>query len=384
MAQTRLSKILYHLDNPINGFIQTVGNTPLIYLSSASKEAGTNIYGKAEYCNPGGSIKDRAALWMILNAEKNGQLIRGKPGIIIEGTGGNTGIGLSIIGKALGYKVIIIIPNTQSIEKKSMLKQCGAELIQVEPNPFSSPNHYVRFTERFAKNLRKELDKNNKEIKVFYSNQWDNLNNQQAHIESTGPEIFKQTDGKITMFTCSIGTGGTISGCSQYLKSKNNKIKICSCHPKGGDMYNYFKYNKISHNINDSSIVEGVGLNGRITGQLKELEKNNIKFDYLTIVDDKEMMKQVYNLQKYDGLMCGLSSGLNVAGAIKAAKHFKCDKNDIIVTMLCDKASRYANKIYNIDFLKEKQLPYPQWLKHSNYDENDSKLFQQVAKSTIV
>eukprot|EP01084_Bolivina_argentea_P153135 267019_1 len=379
-SQTRLSKILCHLDNPSTGFEQIVGNTPLIYLSSASKEAGCNIYGKAEFLNPGGSIKDRAALWMILNAEKNGHLIRGQPGIIIEGTGGNTGIGLAIAGKALGYKVIIIIPNTQSIEKKTMLRQCGAELIEVEPNPYTSPNHYVRFTERYTNNLKKQLKNTN--IKIFYSNQWDNLSNQLAHIEGTGPEIYKQTNGNITLFSCSIGTGGTITGISKYLKSQNKNIKICVTCPMGCDMYNYFSIGKISHGINEDSIVEGVGLNGRVSGQLKELEKCNIKIDYLTQIDDENMMKQLYNLQKYDGIMCGLSSGLNIAGAIKCAKYFNLNKNDVVVTVLCDKATRYTKKIYDVNFLKENNLPYPIWM--DNQHGNDNELFKKVAKLTCI
>ena len=254
----RLAKILCHLNKPLTGFEQCVGNTPLIYLSSASKEAGCNIYGKCEFLNPGGSVKDRAALWMILNAEKKGILNRKKGGIIIEGTGGNTGIGLAIAGKAFGYKVIIIIPNTQSIEKKTMLKQCGAILIETEPNPYSSPNHYVRFTQRFVKNLKNILKSKNIDIDILYTNQWDNLSNQQAHFESTAPEIYKQTDGKIDLFSCAIGTGGTITGIGKYLKLKDKNIKICMTAPKGGDMYSYFKYNKIYHDPNDDSLIEMV------------------------------------------------------------------------------------------------------------------------------
>eukprot|EP01084_Bolivina_argentea_P301392 519958_1 len=366
------------VSNPINGFQHCVGSTPLLYLSSASKEAGCNIFGKAEFQNPGGSVKDRPALWMILNAEKQGLLHRNKPGFIVEGTSGNTGIGLSIIGKMLGYNVIVIIPNNQSNGKKEALKRCGATLIEVDGDPedFTRQNHYVHYTKRFALNLKKHLKAMNENIDVFYSNQWDNLSNQQSHFESTGPEIYNQTNGKIDLFSCAVGTGGSLCGIGRYLKSKNKNISVCLTAPNGCDMFNYFVEGKIYHDAKEKSIVEGIGLNGRVTNQLNELQKH-FTLDYVTKITDKDMMKQIINLQKYDGLMVGLSTGINVAGAIQCAKYFKLNKNNVVVTTLNDKAQAYSDKIFNQEFLKENNLPFH----HSDYGGHD---LEKISKETYI
>ena len=356
--------------SPYSAFEQCIGNTPLLYLKSASKIAGCNIYGKAEFMNPGGSVKDRAALWMIKEAQESGQLVKNEPGIIVEGTAGNTGIGLALVSQIFGYECIIVIARTQTPEKKDCLRQAGAKLIEVDAVPFRDDNHYTKIAERLAENLRETSGK-----RVLYANQWDNLANQRAHIQGTGPEIWQQTNRRINIFSCAIGTGGTLSGVGTYLRMVSNNsenIKICLTDPKGASMYRYFKDGELKSE--GSSISEGIG-QSRITGQLQ-----GFKPDYEIEIDDKDMMNVVHKLQSDDGLMVGLSSGINVAGAIQCAKDFKLSHEDTVVTILCDLSVRYITKQFNLPFLESKNLPTPPW-----YDENlatkDSKLMEAVERS---
>ena len=325
--------------------ISLVGNTPLIKLNGPSAATGCQIYGKAEFLNPGQSIKDRAALYIIKDAEKKGLLKPG--GTIVEGTAGNTGIGLSIIGNTLGYKTVIVIPETQTQEKKDAIRFTGAELIEVPAVPYSDKDNYIKYSGRLANKLNKKL-KNG----AFWANQFDNTVNKMAHIKTTGPEIWKQTDGKIDGFICAIGTGGTLSGTSQYLKSKNKKISIGLADPYGACMYNYFKNGELKAEGN--SITEGIG-QGRIT---KNIEGSIIDYPYR--IKDSEALNIVYDLIENEGLFLGLSSGINIAGAKKLAKDMS--KDSIIVTILCDLADRYKGKMFNKEFLKKNNLPLPKWL----------------------
>ena len=322
-----------------------VGDTPLIKLKGPSEETGCEIFGKAEFFNPGQSIKDRAALYIIKDAERNGLLKKG--GTIVEGTAGNTGIGLSIIGNALGYKTVIVIPETQTQEKKDAIRFTGAELIEVPAVPYTDENNYIKYSGRLAKDLDKKL-KNG----AYWANQFDNVANKEAHIKTTGPEIWKQTNGNVDGFVCAIGTGGTLSGISQYLKSKNPEISIGLADPYGASMYNYFKNGELK--AEGSSITEGIG-QGRIT---KNVEGSIIDFPYL--IDDAEALEIVFTLIEKEGLFLGLSSGINIAGAKRLAKDL--GKGSTIVTILCDLADRYKGKMFNIKFLKENNLPIPEWL----------------------
>ena len=322
-----------------------VGDTPLIRLKGPSEETGCEIFGKAEFFNPGQSIKDRAALHIIKDAERNGLLKKG--GTIVEGTAGNTGIGLSIIGNALGYKTVIVIPETQTQEKKDAIRFTGAELIEVPAVPYTDENNYIKYSGRLAKDLDKKL-KNG----AYWANQFDNVANKEAHIKTTGPEIWKQTNGNVDGFVCAIGTGGTLSGISQYLKSKNPEISIGLADPHGASMYNYFKNGELKSE--GSSITEGIG-QGRIT---KNVEGSIIDFPYL--IDDAEALEIVFTLIEKEGLFLGLSSGINIAGAKRLAKDL--GKGSTIVTILCDLADRYKGKMFNIKFLKENNLPIPEWL----------------------
>ena len=322
-----------------------VGDTPLIRLKGPSEETGCEIFGKAEFFNPGQSIKDRAALHIIKDAERNGLLKKG--GTIVEGTAGNTGIGLSIIGNALGYKTVIVIPETQTQEKKDAIRFTGAELIEVPAVPYTDENNYIKYSGRLAKDLDKKL-KNG----AYWANQFDNVANKEAHIKTTGPEIWKQTNGNVDGFVCAIGTGGTLSGISQYLKSKNPEISIGLADPHGASMYNYFKNGELKSE--GSSITEGIG-QGRIT---KNVEGSIIDFPYL--IDDAEALEIVFKLIEKEGLFLGLSSGINIAGAKRLAKDL--GKGSTIVTILCDLADRYKGKMFNIKFLKENNLPIPEWL----------------------
>jgi len=328
------------------GFIETVGNTPLIRLDRLSDETGCEILAKAEFLNPGSSVKDRAALSIIQDAEKRGALKPG--GLIVEGTAGNTGIGLALCANALGYRTRIVIPETQSQEKKDMLRLCGAELVQVPAVPFKDPNNYVHVAERTAKEL--EASEPNG---VLYANQWDNTANRDAHYTGTGPEIWDQTDGNIDGFICAIGTGGTIAGCASFLREQNPAIKIGLADPEGTSMFNYFSKGELEP-TDGSSITEGIG-QGRITGNLEGLEIDN---PYL--IPDAEAVEIVFDLLKKDGLCVGGSSGINVAGALRMAADL--GPGHTIVTLLCDFGTRYQGKLFNPAFLREKGLPVPKWM----------------------
>ena len=307
-----------------------VGNTPLIKLKKASEITGCNILGKAEYLNPGQSIKDRAALYMIKNARENKKLI-------VEGTGGNTGIGLTVIGNALGYKTKIVMPENQSIEKISLLKYLGAEVVLTKQLPFTDPNNYIQLAKRIAK-----------EENAIWTNQFDNLANREAHIKTTSQEIWSQTNGTIDAFICSVGTGGTLAGNFIGLKEKNKNIKVFCADPYGSGMYSWIRKGKSKATL--TSITEGIG-QSRIT---KNLE--GIKFDGAFKVHDRTALKIVYELIKSEGLLVGPTSGINVGGAIKLAKHL--GPNKTIVTVLCDGAERYKSKIFNEKFLQEKNFNF--------------------------
>jgi cysteine synthase len=327
------------------GFIDTIGNTPLIRLKKASELTGCTILGKAEFLNPGGSVKDRAALAIITDAEQKKQIQRG--GLIVEGTAGNTGIGLALVGNARGYKTLIVIPETQSQEKKDMLRLAGAELKEVPALPYKDPGNYVRVSERIANEL-KDSNPNG----VIWANQFDNTANRQGHYTTTGPEIWKQTDGKIDGFVSAVGTGGTLSGCAMFLKERNPKVKIGLADPEGAALYSYFKTGELKSS--GTSITEGIG-QGRIT---KNVEGTPVDFPYL--IPDSEALPIVFDLLKEEGLCLGGSTGINVAGAIRLAKEL--GPGHTIVTLLCDFGTRYQSKLFNPEFLKSKGLPYPDWL----------------------
>jgi len=326
-------------------FVDTIGNTPLIKLNKASEITGCEIYGKAEFLNPGSSIKDRAAKGIILDAIAKKNLLPG--GTIVEGTAGNTGIGLGLVGNSLGYKTLIVMPETQSQEKKDALRLIGCELKLVPALPYSNPGNYIRQSEEIAKNLSK-TSKNG----VLWANQFDNIANRMSHFDSTGPEIWEQTIGKIDGFTCAVGTGGTLTGTGLFLKEKNKNIKIALTDPYGSGLYNYYKNGEMKAEGN--SITEGIG-QGRIT---KNLEDCPLDLSYR--VDDNEALNIIFDLLKEEGLFLGGSSGINVAGAIKLAKELGPGKT--IVTILCDSGQRYQSKIWNPSFLKSKNLVVPNWL----------------------
>ena len=328
-----------------NTILNQIGNTPLIRLKQASEITGCNIYGKAEYFNPGQSVKDRAALFIINDALKKGKIKKG--GTIVEGTAGNTGIGLAVICRELGINLKIVIPNTQSIEKKNTLKELGAELIEVDAVPYANPENYIKKSKKIAD----ELSKKNKNG-VIWANQFDNTVNTEAHIKTTSQEIWCQTGGNIDGFICAVGTGGTLAGVSIGLKEKNKNIKIGLSDPMGSSLYSYFKDKELKSQGN--SITEGIGT-GRIT---KNYEKAIVDEAFQT--SDVEALNIVYDLIINQKIVLGGSSGINIAGAIKLAKKLGPNKN--IVTILCDDGRRYASKIFNKKFLKEKNLPIPKWL----------------------
>ncbi len=328
-----------------NGFSGTVGNTPLIRLKKASEITGCEILGKAEFLNPGGSVKDRAALYMILDAERAGTLKPG--GVIVEGTAGNTGIGLALVGNARGYRTVIVIPETQSREKMDMLRLCGAQLMPVPAKPYKDPGNYVRVSERVAAEYA-EKEPNG----ALWANQWDNPANWKGHYESTGPEIWAQTHGKIDGFVCAIGTGGTLAGISTYLKEVNPGIKIGLADPEGAAMYSYFKTGELAGE--GSSITEGIG-QGRITDNVAQA-----KVDLPFRIPDSEALPVIFGLLKEEGLCLGGSSGINVAGAIRLGQEL--GPGHTIVTILCDGGQRYQSKLFNPDFLREANLPVPDWL----------------------
>ena len=322
-----------------DGLVDAIGNTPLIRLHGPSELTGCEILGKAEFLNPGGSVKDRAGLYLILDAEKRGVLKPG--GLIVEGTAGNTGIGLAIVGNARGYRTLIVIPKTQSQEKKDMLRLCGAELMEVAAVPYKDPDNYVHISERVAK-----------ECGAFWANQWDNTANQDGHYRSTGPEIWQQTGGSVDGFTCAIGTGGTLAGVSRYLKEKKPKVRIAVADPVGAAMYSWFKRGELKSE--GSSITEGIG-QGRVT---KNVGMAIVDDAYQ--IPDAEALPVIFDLVKKEGLVLGGSSGINVAGAIRMARDL--GPGHTIVTILADSGTRYQSKLFNPAFLKEKGLPAPDWL----------------------
>jgi len=329
-----------------NGFVGTVGNTPLIRLGKLSDETGCEILGKAEFLNPGSSVKDRAALGIIEDAEKRGALEPG--GIIVEGTAGNTGIGLALVGNARGYRTVIVIPETQSQEKKDFLRMVGAELIEVPAVPYRNPNNYVHIAERLAKKLTKSESGG-----VLYANQWDNTANRDFHARTTAQEIWQQTGGKVDGFVCAIGTGGTFAGVSAGLKEKSRDVKVAVADPPGAAMYNWFAHGEVKPN-DGASIAEGIG-QGRITGNIEGAET-----DFVYLVPDEEGMPYVFDLLEHEGLCLGGSSGINVAGAVRLAEEL--GPGHTIVTVLCDLGQRYQSKLFNPAFLREKELPVPAWL----------------------
>ena len=328
-----------------NNIINAIGNTPLIKLHTASELTNCKIYGKAEFLNPGGSIKDRAALAIIGDAEKNG-LLKDK-GVIIEGTAGNTGIGLTLIGNAKGYKTIIVMPETQTPEKIDTLKSMGADVRLVAAKPYKDPNNYVKLSGKIAEEMSANTNQS-----VLWANQFDNNANCLGHYHTTGQEIWNQTNGNVDGFVCSSGTGGTIAGVSKALKEKNNKIKIFLSDPKGSALYNFIKNKELI--VEGSSITEGIG-SSRITSNFKEA-----LIDGSYSIDDTEAMNILFSLMEKEGLYLGTSSGISVAGAIRLAKELGEGKT--IVTVLCDKSDRYHSKIFNKKFLLEKKLPIPRWL----------------------
>ena len=331
--------------------IDLIGNTPLIRLKKASDETGCNIFGKAEFLNPGQSVKDRAALQIIKKAIVSKEIRPG--GSIVEGTAGNTGIGLSLVASFYGFKSVIVIPETQTEEKKEALKMLGAKLVEVPAKPYSDPNNYIRYSERLASELSKVSTKG-----AFWANQFDNLNNRQAHIENTSQEIWDQTNGKIDGFICSVGTGGTLAGVSIGLKEKNSKIKIGLADPDGSALFNYYKDGVLKSK--GSSITEGIG-QGRITNNLEGL-----KPDFSYNIKDDEALNIIYSLIIEEGLSLGTSSGINIAGAIKMAKELGPGHN--IVTILCDHSQRYKSKLFNIAFLKDRNLPIPSWFNNGSQE----------------
>ena len=326
-------------------FLDAVGSTPLIKLRKASELTGCTILGKAEFLNPGGSVKDRAAKYMVLDAERRGAIERG--GLIVEGTAGNTGIGLALVGNSRGYRTLILMPNTQSQEKKDALRLCGAELREVPAVPYKDPNHYVHVAARTAQELAAKEPHG-----VLYANQWDNTANREGHAQSTGPEIWRQTDGKVDGFTCAVGTGGTLAGVSEFLKHKNPNIVTAAADPMGAAIYSWIKTGELKSS--GSSISEGIG-QGRVTGNLA-----GAKIDDAFQIPDSEMVPICFDLLQSEGLLLGGSSGINVAGAIRLARELGPGKT--IVTVLCDSGSRYQSKLYNPEFLRAKGLPTPPWL----------------------
>ena len=331
-----------------NGVVEAIGNTPLIRLKRASQETGCEILGKAEFMNPGQSVKDRAALAIIRDAEKRGALRPG--GVIVEGTAGNTGIGLALVGNALGYRSVIVIPETQSQEKKDMLRLAGATLVEVPAVGYVNPNNYVKVSGRLAEELAKTEPNG-----AIWANQFDNVANRQGHIETTGPEIWQQTQGKVDGFICAVGTGGTLAGVAMALKGFNPKVRIGLADPMGAALYSYYKTGELK--AEGSSITEGIG-QGRIT---KNIE--NAPIDVAFQIPDEEAIPLCFQLLEEEGLCLGGSSGINVAGAIRLAREL--GPGHTIVTILCDYGTRYQSKLFNPEFLRSKNLPVPGWLERN-------------------
>jgi cysteine synthase len=329
-----------------NGLVGSIGGTPLIELRTLSDRSGCTILGKAEFLNPGGSVKDRAARYIVEDAEARGSLAPGA--IIVEGTAGNTGIGLAVVANARGYKTVIVMPESQSQEKKDLLRLLGAELVCVPAVPYENHNQYQHVARRLAAKLQREA-----EVPVLYADQWDNTANREGHLRSTGPEIWAQTDGRIDGFVCAIGTGGTLSGVSEYLKSKNHNVVIGLADPLGAKMYHYFKDGELKATDGDS-IVEGIG-QGRVTDNVA-----GAIVDEAFLIPDEKALPILFDVARYEGLFLGGSSGINLAGALRLAE--KLGPGKTIVTVLCDSGSRYASKLWNPAFLRGKDLPVPPWL----------------------
>jgi cysteine synthase A len=332
------------------GIIEAIGNTPLIMLEHASKATGCIILGKAEFMNPGGSVKDRAGRQMIVEAEKRGELRPG--GLVVEATAGNTGIGLALVANARGYRTLIVIPETQSQEKKDMLRLCGAELVQVPAVPYSNPNNYQHVGRRLTEQLKK-TEKNG----VIFADQWNNLDNRKAHYVSTGPEIWEECNGNIDGFICAIGTGGTIAGASSFLREKKKDIAIGVADPRGAAMYHLFKDGQAKA-TEGGSITEGIGL-GRVTPIIEGL-----KVDKAYLIPDEEALPVIFDVLEHEGLCLGGSSGINIAGAIRLANDLGPGKT--IVTILADYGTRYQSKLFNPEFLRAKKLPVPEWLERKS------------------
>jgi cysteine synthase A len=328
---------------------ETIGNTPLIRLNKLSDETGCEILGKAEFMNPGQSVKDRAALYIIRDAIARGDLKPG--GTIVEGTAGNTGIGLALVGASMGFKTVIVIPETQSQEKKDMLRLAGADLVQVPAAPYKNPNNYVHYSERLAAELAKSAPNG-----AIWANQFDNVANRQAHIEMTGPEIWAQTDGKVDGFICAVGTGGTLAGVGMALQAKGVKIGLAD--PEGSAIHSFYTTGEFK--AEGGSITEGIG-QGRETANLK-----GFKPDHSFKIPDTEALPIVFDLLAEEGLCLGGSSGINAAGAVRMARAM--GPGHTIVTILCDYGTRYQSKLFNPDFLREKGLPIPPWLEAENQD----------------
>ena len=336
-----------HINNDV---VEAIGNTPLIKLKRASEETGCTILGKAEFMNPGQSVKDRAGKWMILEAEKRGDLKPG--GLVVEATAGNTGIGLAVVASARGYRTLILIPETQSQEKKDALRLCGAELVEVPALPYANPNNYQHVGKRLAEQLRRTEPNG-----VLFADQWNNLDNPKAHYESTGPEIWQQTDGKVDGFICSVGTGGTLAGTSVFLKEKNKDIVIACADPYGAAMWEWFKHG-MAKSSPGGSITEGIGL-GRVTPIIE-----TAKVDDAFLISDEEAVPIIFDLLEHEGLCLGGSTGINVAGAIRLAREL--GPGHTIVTVLCDYGTRYQSKLFNPDFMRSKNLPVPEWLEQKS------------------
>lgn len=325
--------------------LAAIGNTPLIRLRRASEETGCDILGKAEFMNPGQSVKDRAALFIVRDAIARGALRPG--GVIVEGTAGNTGIGLAVVGNTLGFRTVIVIPETQSQEKKDALRLLGAELVEVPAVPYRDPNNYVKVSGRLAEDLAKSEPNG-----AVWANQFDNVVNRQAHIETTGPEIWRQTGGKVDGFTCAVGSGGTLAGVAIALKARNPDIRIAAADPMGAAVYSWIKHGKLE--ATGSSITEGIGQN-RVTANLE-----GAPIDDAYQIPDSEMLPIVFDLLEHEGLCMGGSTGINVAGAIRMAKDL--GPGHTVVTVLCDYGTRYQSKLFNPAFLRSKDLPVPSWL----------------------
>jgi len=326
--------------------VAAIGNTPLIKLKRASAATGCTILGKAEFMNPGQSVKDRPAKQMILEAEKRGKVKPG--GLVVEATAGNTGIGLALVAGARGYRSLIVIPDTQSQEKKDMLRLCGAELVEVPAVPYSNPNNYQHVGRRLADELRRKEPNG-----VLFADQWNNLDNRKAHYVSTGPEIWEQTGGKVDGFICAIGTGGTLAGVSSFLRERKRDVVIGVADTKGAAMYNWFTHCEVKA-TEGGSVTEGIGL-GRVTPVIDDL-----KTDKAYLIPDEEAVPVIFDLLEHEGLCLGGSSGINIAGAIRLAREL--GPGHTIVTILCDHGARYQSKLFNPEFLRSKKLPVPAWL----------------------